>query len=144
MSVDQLGAGIGTELRHRALARGLGISDCIECELHRIGIERGAVVEADIASKLQRHALAVRCDIPRRRKAGQQTVRSVAGDQRIEDLCDHLVLMARAGDPGIVGARGRVVLAPGHREPAAGLRGGAPGNQRRGQHAAKDRATCQA
>ena len=117
MRIDHVAAGIRTKLRDRALARGLRVGDRIEGELHRLRIERRAVVETHVAAQLQRHALAIRRDVPRRRQARKQLVRPIAGDQRVEHLRDHLILVPGTGDARVIGARRHIVLAPCHRQP---------------------------
>jgi hypothetical protein len=79
-----------------ALRAELGILDRIEGELHRFGVEGGAVVEDDVFAQGEGPRQKVVGDLPRGGQTGHEVSGAVVVDQRIEDLKDHLLLGSSA------------------------------------------------
>src|SRR5207248_7320035 len=77
--VDDGGVTVRAERTGRGLRLGVGVDDVVERELHRLRVERGAVVELDVLAQVERVARGVGRRFPARREARIKRRRAVTG-----------------------------------------------------------------
>ena len=84
--VDRLDVGQGRQ--EAGVREALAVADALQVELHRLGVERRAVVEGDALAELQRPALAVRRDPDVLREPGHEPL-GRPPEEALEDLLAH-------------------------------------------------------
>ena len=83
--VHHFGVVVGAQHEDGLLRFGLRVNDAVQVELHRLGVEEGAVVELDILTKVEGVGQAVVGDLPGLGQARHELAVQVLPDQGVVD-----------------------------------------------------------